>query len=164
MKYAVEMGSGTTIYIPNLIKNASRIQKLLRGIHRHTFRQKAWWSHKPIFISLFSLFWGKKIKVGLCDLHPVCMSMCPRVSVSLLSAFERLNQSLWNLACMSRHLDPSQCRAYILDKSPPPVCVSNTRNSRNEELLDAFFYAVRVILQKSPWVWVSPYRYKSMAG
>jgi hypothetical protein len=36
MKYAVEMGSGVMIYIPNFIKTGSGIQKLIRGIQRHT--------------------------------------------------------------------------------------------------------------------------------
>jgi hypothetical protein len=37
-KYAVEMGSGSMIYsyIPSFIKIGSDIQKLIRGIHRHT--------------------------------------------------------------------------------------------------------------------------------
>jgi hypothetical protein len=35
MKYAVEMGSGTMLYIPSFIKIGSGIQKLIRGIHRH---------------------------------------------------------------------------------------------------------------------------------
>jgi hypothetical protein len=35
MKYAVEMGSGTMIYIPSFIKIGSGIQKLIRGIHRY---------------------------------------------------------------------------------------------------------------------------------
>jgi hypothetical protein len=34
MKSAVEMGSGTMIYIPNFIKTGSGIQKL-GGIYRH---------------------------------------------------------------------------------------------------------------------------------
>jgi hypothetical protein len=32
MKYAVEMGSGVMIYIPNFIKIGSGIQKLMGGI------------------------------------------------------------------------------------------------------------------------------------
>jgi hypothetical protein len=36
MKYAVEIGSGAVIYIPSFIKIGSCIQKLIRGIHRHT--------------------------------------------------------------------------------------------------------------------------------
>jgi hypothetical protein len=36
MNYAVAMGSGAMIYIPSFIKIGSGIQKLLRGIHRHT--------------------------------------------------------------------------------------------------------------------------------
>jgi hypothetical protein len=36
MKYAVEMGSGAMIYIPSFIKISSGIQKLIRGIRRHT--------------------------------------------------------------------------------------------------------------------------------
>jgi hypothetical protein len=36
MKYAVEMGSDAMVYIPNFIKTGSGIQKLVRGIHRHT--------------------------------------------------------------------------------------------------------------------------------
>jgi hypothetical protein len=36
MKYAVEIGSGGMIYIPNFIVIGSGIQKLIGGIHRHT--------------------------------------------------------------------------------------------------------------------------------
>jgi hypothetical protein len=35
MKYAVEMGSGTVMYIPSFIKIGLGVQKLI-GIHRHT--------------------------------------------------------------------------------------------------------------------------------
>jgi hypothetical protein len=35
VKYAVEMGSAATIYIPSFIKIGSDIQMLIRGIHRH---------------------------------------------------------------------------------------------------------------------------------
>jgi hypothetical protein len=35
MKYAAEMGLGTMIYMPDLIKIGSAIQKL-RGIYRHS--------------------------------------------------------------------------------------------------------------------------------
>jgi hypothetical protein len=33
MKYIIEIGSGTMIYIPNFIKTGSGIQKLIGGIH-----------------------------------------------------------------------------------------------------------------------------------
>jgi hypothetical protein len=36
MKYAVEMGSGAIIYMPNFIQIRSGIQKLTREIHGHT--------------------------------------------------------------------------------------------------------------------------------
>lgn len=36
MEYDTEMGSDATIYIPSYIKTVSGIQKLIRGIHRHT--------------------------------------------------------------------------------------------------------------------------------
>jgi hypothetical protein len=36
MKHASEMGPGAKIYIPSFIKTGSGIQKLMRGIHRHT--------------------------------------------------------------------------------------------------------------------------------
>jgi hypothetical protein len=36
MKYADEIGSGAIMYMPRLIKIGSGIQKLIRGIHRHT--------------------------------------------------------------------------------------------------------------------------------
>jgi hypothetical protein len=36
MKYAVQMGSGAMIYIPSFIDIGAAIQKLIRGIHRHT--------------------------------------------------------------------------------------------------------------------------------
>jgi hypothetical protein len=36
MKYALEMGSGTKIYIPSFIKINSGIQELMAGIHRDT--------------------------------------------------------------------------------------------------------------------------------
>jgi protein associated with RNAse G/E len=48
MKYAVDMGSGDMIYIPNFIYIGSGIQKL---IMRST--QTAWKSHKPTFIFFF---------------------------------------------------------------------------------------------------------------
>jgi hypothetical protein len=35
-RYAVEMGSSATIYVPSFIKAGSGIQKLIVGIHRHT--------------------------------------------------------------------------------------------------------------------------------
>jgi hypothetical protein len=35
MKYAVEMGSGATIYIPSFIKIGSGIQMFVGEIHRH---------------------------------------------------------------------------------------------------------------------------------
>jgi hypothetical protein len=40
MKYAVEMSSGVLIYIPSLIKIGLGIQKLVRGIYRHTDRME----------------------------------------------------------------------------------------------------------------------------
>jgi hypothetical protein len=39
MKYAVEMGSGTMVYIPSFIKSRSGIQKLIRG-DTQTHRQQ----------------------------------------------------------------------------------------------------------------------------
>jgi hypothetical protein len=36
MKYAFEMGSGATIYVPSFIKTVSGIQNLIVGIHRRT--------------------------------------------------------------------------------------------------------------------------------
>jgi hypothetical protein len=41
---AVEMGSGTVIYVPSFIKTGSGIHKLIGGIHTQT----ATWSHRPI--------------------------------------------------------------------------------------------------------------------
>jgi hypothetical protein len=50
MKYAVEMDSGTIVYITSLIKIGSGIQKIIAGGYRDT--QTAWRSHKPTFIFL----------------------------------------------------------------------------------------------------------------
>jgi hypothetical protein len=36
MKYAVDMGSGAMIRIPSFRKIGSGIQKLIKGIHKHT--------------------------------------------------------------------------------------------------------------------------------
>jgi hypothetical protein len=36
MKYAVEMAPDAMMYIPGFIQNGFGIQKLIRGIHRHT--------------------------------------------------------------------------------------------------------------------------------
>jgi hypothetical protein len=36
IKYAVEMRSAATIYIPNFIKTGSGIQELIQEIYRHT--------------------------------------------------------------------------------------------------------------------------------
>jgi hypothetical protein len=41
MNYAVEMDSGAMIYIPSFIMIGSAIQKLIKGIHRHTDTQTA---------------------------------------------------------------------------------------------------------------------------
>jgi hypothetical protein len=46
VKYVVEMGSSTMIYMPSFIKTGSGIQKLISGIHRHTDLQRAWTFHK----------------------------------------------------------------------------------------------------------------------
>jgi hypothetical protein len=51
------------------------------------------------FVAYFTYF--GKIKVGLCDLHAVCVP--PPLSIS-----ECLNQSSWNSVCISWHLSPSQ--------------------------------------------------------
>jgi hypothetical protein len=40
MNYAVEMGSGAVIYIPNFIKISLGIQMLLGGIHIQTHREQ----------------------------------------------------------------------------------------------------------------------------
>jgi hypothetical protein len=55
MKYAVEMGSDATIYIPSFIKIGLGIQKLMRvrGLHRH--RETARLSHKPTYFHLFKV-------------------------------------------------------------------------------------------------------------
>jgi hypothetical protein len=36
---AVEMCSGAVIYVPGFIKIGSGVQRLIRGIHRHTHAQ-----------------------------------------------------------------------------------------------------------------------------
>jgi hypothetical protein len=40
MKYVVEMGSVAMIDTPSFIKISSSIQRLIRGIHRHTDRME----------------------------------------------------------------------------------------------------------------------------
>jgi hypothetical protein len=41
MKYAVEMGSGAMLYIPNFVKIGSGIQNLIGGNHRYADIQTA---------------------------------------------------------------------------------------------------------------------------
>jgi hypothetical protein len=78
----VEVGSGAMTYIPSFIKTGSGIQKLIPGtLDTHTHR-----GHR---INLLSLFY--KIKVGLCDLHPICASVYHPIP-----NFEWLNQYLLN--------------------------------------------------------------------
>jgi hypothetical protein len=48
MKYAVEMGSGAILYVPNFIKIGSSTEKLMGK--RGTDTQTAWRPHKPTFI------------------------------------------------------------------------------------------------------------------
>jgi hypothetical protein len=36
MKYAVETGSSAMVHVSSFIKTGSGIQKLIRGLHRHT--------------------------------------------------------------------------------------------------------------------------------
>jgi hypothetical protein len=38
--WTVEMGSGAVMYVPYFMKIGSGVQKLIRGIHRHTHRQQ----------------------------------------------------------------------------------------------------------------------------
>jgi hypothetical protein len=40
MKYTVEKGLSAMIYISSFMKIGSSIQKLIRGIHRHTGRKE----------------------------------------------------------------------------------------------------------------------------
>jgi hypothetical protein len=61
------------------------------------------------------------MKVGLCDLHVVCVSMNPPSPLT----FECLNQSLWNVICISWHLSPFQrCTSLIPPFSLCVICVS----------------------------------------
>jgi hypothetical protein len=60
----------------------------------------------------------KKIKSWLMW-SPCCLCLCE----SPLSTFECLNQSLWNLVCISRHLSPSQ---WCTSKNPSHQSVSFT--------------------------------------
>jgi hypothetical protein len=52
------------------------------------------------------------LKVGLCELHPVCVSLYPHPIT-----FKCLNQSLWNLVFISWQLSPSQRRTSQV----PPI-------------------------------------------
>jgi hypothetical protein len=54
MKYAVEIGSGTMIYISSFVKIGSEIQMLMK--RGYTDTQTAWRSHKPVlFIKIRKL-------------------------------------------------------------------------------------------------------------
>jgi hypothetical protein len=72
--------------------------------HQWRLEHFGWWlmadfpfgSEVFYFLAYFS-------KVGLCDLHAVCVFVYPP-----MLTFECLNQSLWNLICISWHLSPSQ--------------------------------------------------------
>jgi hypothetical protein len=69
------------ILIPGFIKIGSGSQKLMRG---YTDTQKAWRPHKPILISLVSVFWRKRIRL----IKPP-FSLC--VSVSVYPPYQLLN-------------------------------------------------------------------------
>jgi hypothetical protein len=47
MKYAVQMVSGGTVYIPSFIKIGSGVQKIIGGF---SDTQTVWRPHKPTFI------------------------------------------------------------------------------------------------------------------
>jgi hypothetical protein len=76
-------------------------------------------NHLQYKLSIFHLLAGfpyfEKINLGLWKHHAACMSVNPP-----LSTFECLNQSLWNLVCLSWHLSSSNS---ILHKYLPSVCV-----------------------------------------
>jgi hypothetical protein len=57
MSYAVEMGSGAMIYLPNFIKTGSDIKKLIGG---RTYRQ-----HSDRIILLFFQNTESTLKIGL---------------------------------------------------------------------------------------------------
>jgi hypothetical protein len=143
MKYAAQMVSRPMMFIPSFIKIGSGIRKTNR---QHGDR---------ISLLLFFFFQNKesrlKVKVGLWDHFAVC--------VSPLSTFKCLEQSLWNLVCISWHLSTSQRRASVcvyiciphivasqrLGKHVPAATI--TRNNRR--IVELVLYAVRVITKES---------------
>jgi hypothetical protein len=110
------------------------------------------------YFSMISLF--KKLKVGWCNLHPVCAS----VYVSMyphLSAFEHLNQTLWKSVMYIMGPESISVASYI-NPSHQSLClyvyylyrfqqrlsihVPPARNIRNGRIIGrVVFYAVRVI-------------------
>jgi hypothetical protein len=66
-----------------------------------------------ILLSIIALFW--KVKTRLCDLHAVCVSVCPPSSI-----FEWLNQPLCSLMCLDTWVHING----VLHISLPSICVS----------------------------------------
>jgi hypothetical protein len=67
------------------------------------------------FINLLSLFWKNERTLLQC---PSSLCVCESTPIN----FECLNQYLWNLVCISRHLSPSQRRTSYIP--PISLCVS----------------------------------------
>jgi hypothetical protein len=55
MKYAVEMGSGAVIHIPNFINIGSDIQTFIWGIHRHTDSMAIAYAYVLLFFKIRKL-------------------------------------------------------------------------------------------------------------
>jgi hypothetical protein len=69
MKYAFGVSSGAVIYIPCFIKIGSTIQKLIGGIHRHTYREHG------DRISLLSFFQNKESRLKQLPELQQCISL-----------------------------------------------------------------------------------------
>jgi hypothetical protein len=102
-----------------------------------------------IMLSSYFPYFGK-MKKGLCDLHAVC--------VSLLSAFEYLNQYLCNFVCTYIMAPEPFPTAYFINPSHQSVCVSPPSFLGNSSI-NAFprkrnivgcvgFFAVRVVSEE----------------
>jgi hypothetical protein len=111
-----------------------------------------------LFYLLASFSYFEKMKIGLCDNHAVSM-------YSPLLIYECLNQSLWNLVCISWHPSPSQrhiswilcislcvfvCVSSIVARQRPGISFTSATNTRNNRRIVGriVFIAVHVVSRK----------------
>jgi hypothetical protein len=124
MKYAVEMGSAAMKYMTDFIRISSGIQKLIRGIHRHT----EWWINKPNYVFSRNKESGLKQKINFW-VHSANRLVATRASLQLYRAAvsRKVALSIPN-EIIGFFIWPNPSNRTVALRSTQPLTEMSTRN------------------------------------